>query len=262
MAKDSRTQLTNAIRSNNAEEIERLARDNEDIVNAPDEKGKLPLVQAAWWGKDKAIEVLLKSGAEVNNKDGDETTALKAAVATGNEGIIEALLREHADVNLTDKHGSTPLIAAAMKNNVKVATLLLARGAKIDEPNNKGETALTKAVNLGYVDLVEILLGAGADISLAVEGATIVDIAQEKLGKAVGENKLKYEKIIELLDKEFQKLDIKGDCADERDDSSSGEGGSSSFGELVGPQPGSVLEGEGLSVPPAGQEGSSGSEIV
>ena len=264
MAKDSRTQLTDAIRNNDAEEIKRLARDDNSIINALDENKKLPLVQAAWWGKDKAIEALLKSGAEVNNKDGKGTTALKAAAATGNEGIIEVLLRERADVNLTDKNGSTPLIAAAMKNNGKVATLLLAKGAAIDAQNNKGETALTKAVNLGYPDIVEILLGKGADARLAAEDKTPLDIAQEKLNQAAGEeNKQKYNTIIDLLKKVPQGLDIKGECGDaEPVDLSSGEGGSSSLGELVGQQPGSAIVEEGQYVSAVGQEGSSGSGYV
>ncbi len=71
--------------------------------------GRTLLMQAAGWGVDDTIRLLVKSGARINAQDADGKTALMYAVNKGRDDNARALLTCHADVRLHDKAGATAI---------------------------------------------------------------------------------------------------------------------------------------------------------
>ncbi|MCA7010200.1 ankyrin repeat domain-containing protein [Wolbachia endosymbiont of Tribolium confusum] len=72
--------------------------------------GKLTLLMiAAEYGHEKTVEVLLKKGANVNEKDYFDRTPLHLTVFSGHESVVNALIAAGADVNAVDRDEWTPL---------------------------------------------------------------------------------------------------------------------------------------------------------
>ena len=94
--------LREAIRQGNLEAVRSAIASGAD-VNATDQLGAAPLLDAVWNGQTEVVKMLLDAGAQVN-------------------GI-------HREA------GSTPLFYAAMKNNAAMAQLLLDRGANARAAN-------------------------------------------------------------------------------------------------------------------------------
>jgi len=75
-------------------------------VNARDESGSTPLIEAARWSNDpEVIQVLIDAGADIHARDelGFDVTALvAAAMSTVNPEVVRALVTAGADVNARD----------------------------------------------------------------------------------------------------------------------------------------------------------------
>ena len=69
-------------------------------------------------------------------------TSLIEAVKTGDMQAIEGLIRTGADVHERDEHGWTPLNWAAGKGDARAVALLLERGADVTLTGRDGRTAL------------------------------------------------------------------------------------------------------------------------
>jgi len=82
-------------------------------VNARDFNGGTALENAALAGHLKAVDFLLKKGADVNSKNNDGNTALHAAAFVGRLDIVELLVEKGADINSKNKTGDTPLSSAS-----------------------------------------------------------------------------------------------------------------------------------------------------
>jgi ankyrin repeat protein len=130
--------------------------------------GTSALIQAAKARDGEALAALLKSGAAVNEKEKNGSTALLNAIASQNHGNIQLLLARGADVNAaTNPVGFSPLILAAMRDDLATVSSLIARGAKIDAEDTWGNTALMWAAfsEQANPELVNILLKSGADLN-------------------------------------------------------------------------------------------------
>jgi ankyrin repeat protein len=156
------------------------------------------LIDASRRDDAAAVKALLASGADVNTRSGDGSTALHWAaqnddlamanaligkgakvdaatdlgitplwVAATNSDTAMALrlLEARADPNIAPPTDGTPLMVAARLGNVEVVKALLAHGA---DPNAKeashGQTALMWAAAEAHPDVVRLLLGAHADV--------------------------------------------------------------------------------------------------
>jgi len=103
----------------------RLAgKDGKKGVNSHDDKGITPLCWAAMNGRDKAVEMLLKAGAEVSGKNRDGGTPLHAAAFLGRTSTVKLLLKNEADVNARNLAGDTPLqgVTAEWSEEIKGIT--------------------------------------------------------------------------------------------------------------------------------------------
>jgi uncharacterized protein len=118
------------------------------LVNAYAPDGYMPLGLAAHFGHAATVDLLLRHGADVNQRaqNAMQVQPLHAALAHGNAQvsypIAEALLRAGAAVNGTQENGWTPLQEAAHHGFAALVALLLAHGADPTQANVDGVTAL------------------------------------------------------------------------------------------------------------------------
>ena len=143
--------------------IEKMIQNSPDLINARDEGGNTPLMQAASKGWLMVATFLIEHGADVN---GGETSALICAATAGNRAMVEFLLRRGADVNAKDNYGNAPLNAAVGKKFPTVVEVLLANKANVNLPGGDGNTPLAAAVINKQSKIVESLLAAGANPNL------------------------------------------------------------------------------------------------
>ena len=134
--------------------------DTVEICGAP------PLLIAAKEGHKDIAKNLLKAGADVDKASDDIGTApLIAAVQHGNTTVVEQLLESGADVNTErESDGSTPVLIACLKGLEDVTKLLIRAGADLNKARtDDGTTPLLIAAGKGNESLVKSLLRAGAD---------------------------------------------------------------------------------------------------
>ncbi|KAL2036493.1 hypothetical protein N7G274_010759 [Stereocaulon virgatum] len=124
---------------------------------------------AARAGNLQAVQLLLKAGADVNSRLGDESTALQQAIAKCDADLIKLLIEAGADSNEPNAgiSAETVLQQAAANGDIEVVRLLLAHGADINAPAGRhlGKTALQQAAANGDIEVVRLLLAHGADIN-------------------------------------------------------------------------------------------------
>jgi ankyrin repeat protein len=131
-AKGYNTELMNASRSGNVEQIRTLLKGN-SAVNFGDADGDTALHAAAKHGQVDAIRVLVREGhANIDARDEDAQTPLHLACKKGELGAVRALLEAGADVNAKDKDRWTALHFAAREGSAEVITVLLSKGAKVN----------------------------------------------------------------------------------------------------------------------------------
>ncbi len=136
-------------------------------VDARDENGVTPLIQAVYDGDSEKAAALIEQGADVN---------LKGNCLPGSEE-------------------ATPLVWASKSGYVEVVELLLSKGADIDEKDYFGMTALMRAVMGCHFEVISTLLEHGADVTIpSMSGETARMMASAKSG-------LHSAAIVELLDK-------------------------------------------------------------
>lgn len=97
------------------------------------------------------VEFLLEVGAEVNLRDGNQSTPLMQAAYRASGEIARILIAAGADINAKDDNGYTALMLAAKSANAEVAGELILAGADLDSKDKNGNTALMLATNLTFV---------------------------------------------------------------------------------------------------------------
>ncbi|XP_014228709.1 serine/threonine-protein phosphatase 6 regulatory ankyrin repeat subunit A-like [Trichogramma pretiosum] len=110
---------------------------------------------------------------DVRNKEGH--TPLSLALMSNSNKAVETLLRNGADPNLTNEEGQTPLhMIGGWTREVAVKTFLdisdaVNRPVQVDARDNEGNRPLHVAAKRGSDDAIELLLRRGADPNLANE---------------------------------------------------------------------------------------------
>ena len=159
-------------------------------VNVKDDRGRTPLMVAAYCGNEEIVELLFGYGAAVEARDGNGYTALIIAADKGKEKIVELLLGHSAAVDVKNRLGSSALMRASSNGHKDVVGALLAKGADVDSKDSQGRTPLMNSAYYGNEEIVELLFGYGAAVDARDgKGYTALIIAADK-GK---------EKVVELL---------------------------------------------------------------
>ena len=153
-------------------------------VNQSNEQGYTPLIVAAMQGRESCVELLLDSGAEVDQHMTTEgaATALLAAAQQGHVRCVSMLLAAGGRVNQANENGDVPLGAAAYKGQVACAERILLAGASVDHANARGATPLGLACYGGHAKCAALMLSHGASIDHAADGGRTCMYAASRLG--------------------------------------------------------------------------------
>ena len=100
---ESNIKLNGAIVMGNVDEVKRLIKEGVDIHKKFDlaEKGYNALILAAHFSKAEIVEVLLKAGADINEKTSTGLSILHCVARSpaGNKAVTELLIAKGSDVN-------------------------------------------------------------------------------------------------------------------------------------------------------------------
>lgn len=156
--------MIEAVNTGDEEAVNYYIKSGED-VNQRD--GKPLILLAAEQGSLPVIKSLINAGADVNKTNtANGTTPLMIASLQGNTEIVKELIAAGADINIKDNHGYTAIYLAT--KYPEVLQELIAAGSDINAKNNEGFTALMRAIiygNSNTIDIAETLIAAGADVN-------------------------------------------------------------------------------------------------
>jgi ankyrin repeat protein len=151
-------------------------------VDAADDEGTTPLMQATRGNIREVVTILLEHQATVNLQNKKQESALLIAAEEGHTQITKQLLAKGADVRARDTGGRTALLLGSMNHFAQddLLKLLLAGGADINATDNHGNTALMLAASGGAFQIIETLLAAGSNVNAKnKEGWTALRCARE-----------------------------------------------------------------------------------
>ena len=157
------TPLVDAVRHGDVQSVRALLKTGAD-VNQPEGDGATPLHWAAHGDSIELVRLLLSAGASAQAANDLGTTPLHLAAANGNVATLRLLLEKRADANAAAS-GVTPLMEASRSGSVDAVRLLLAHGAQVNARETaRGQTALMWAVSRQHADIVTVLLENKADV--------------------------------------------------------------------------------------------------
>jgi ankyrin repeat protein len=160
-------------------------------VDACDQWGSTPLINAATGGRTDAVRILLAAGADPRARIYDDRTVLNLAIRGGKPEILELLLEAGANLQ-SPQPNFTPLALACFEGTTAMVELLVARGADVNRRITYGgyrnATPLMYAANAGKIKMVQVLLDGGADArSLDDDGQAAADYARGKRADRIRE---------------------------------------------------------------------------
>jgi len=163
---DGNTPLHIAVLYRNPENLDEILKENLDI-DALNTEGYTPLhLSVRRPDNEKAIELLLQQGADINITDPSGRNALHISVASYQRGYIGFLTSKGIDINSQDNDGNTALHYPLMNvlknklyllNSKETVKILMEEGADPHIRNNKGKSPMDLAVEAGENDLINLL---------------------------------------------------------------------------------------------------------
>jgi ankyrin repeat protein len=139
-----------------------------------------PIAAAAAARDTAAVRALVHQGLDVNEAQGDGTTALHWAAIHGDADLASLLIYAGANVRATTRLGAyTPLYLAARGGHAAVVAALLAAGADPKTVTANGATPLMMAAASGDTRTVTTLVENGSDVNAtdAIKGETALMFA-------------------------------------------------------------------------------------
>ena len=120
---------------------------------------------AAQSGHTETMELLLKYGAKINERDLIGATPLDLAIAAGHIYVVKYLLEKGANPNQDMNPLGSPLLFSTSLGfyNFEIMKLLLEAGANPNSIDFKGNTPLHNVVERGEIEAIKLLLDFGAD---------------------------------------------------------------------------------------------------
>ncbi len=148
-------------------------------INATDNLGNTPLINAASLGQEGAAKLLLKNGAQVEAKNRRGRTALHQAAASGHAKMMTLLLDAGAKIDSVDDLGWTPLMVAIEHGRMEAFRMALDKGAKINAKTRIGVTPLQLAVEFNSEEAFNELLKRNADVRSSRGGSVLPNAANK-----------------------------------------------------------------------------------
>jgi ankyrin repeat protein len=165
-----RTPLLEAVRHERLEVLVLLLGAGAGVNCARRSDGATALMLAAQCGAAHVVAVLLQYGADWRAVNSDGETAAEVARAAHDDGTVAALEAwafEHGDEAETAAGLVRRLVEASSAGDATRVRELLEAGAAVDGADEYGRTALIEASRHNDVAVVAALLGGEADVNLA-----------------------------------------------------------------------------------------------
>lgn len=124
----------------------------------------------------RVVLLLLDAGANVNDRDSTNSTALHRVIEMRDTALFDLLVARGASVDLKNFHHETPLYMAVKTKNSEAARVLLEAGASVADHYKHMDTKLTVAVNNQDKSMIRLLL----DYKVRVNDGTSVHWAARK----------------------------------------------------------------------------------
>ncbi|XP_052812830.1 inversin-like isoform X2 [Mya arenaria] len=145
------------------------------VIDSGDQFGRTPLMFCVLADRLECAELLLKAGAQTNQKDKGGRTALHWAAHKGNVRLLKLVLSKGADCHQKDNEGQTALHLCTRHKSPKCMTLLLRQllPGEIDDQDRNKRTALHWAASYGNLEHVKMLIKQDSNIGIPdIEGKT------------------------------------------------------------------------------------------
>lgn len=167
-------------------ELGRLLQAGADL-NQRDSHQRSAVHLATYARQHEALRMLARAGANMNALEFQKYDPVTIAAVANDEPTLALLFELGASArNITSPYHGTALIAAAHLGHAAVVRRLIDAGAPLDHVNNLHWTALIEAVVLGdggasHTECVRLLLAAGANRLLTDrDGKTALDLARQR----------------------------------------------------------------------------------
>ena len=161
------TELHRCKRGNDSEKAVELVLNDGLDVNSPAFCNRTALLLASPSSSVEFIETLIDLGADVNaQRTDDKVTPLSLATHWYNYMTVRLLLERGADANIADADGLIPLHDAASKGFYDISRLLIKGGSNVNLRSKKGRTPLYLAVQNSHERLIKLLLESKADVCM------------------------------------------------------------------------------------------------
>jgi len=172
---DKGMQLFNAILNKNSNLCKKLIEDENTDPNframGPKNKVWGVLTLAVYQDLPDVTLLLIKAGANIEEKDSSSYTPLLMAARYGYWSVAEVLLKNGANTEAreTAMFSLTPLLMATGFGHVHTVAGLLKYGADIEARSSAKRTALHVATRWNKVDVIKVLLKANANVEAMEE---------------------------------------------------------------------------------------------
>ncbi|XP_076023065.1 dynein axonemal heavy chain 12 [Genypterus blacodes] len=157
-------EIFKAIKDGDEDALNRLSV-HPEILTRVDERGWIPLHEAAVQGKKRVLEIIFSAsplGADQCRTLRGESP-LFLAVVHGLRENVTFLLQNGSNPDLQNDEQDSPLEAAILNDQYDMVTLLLRYNARVDQTGPLNRTALHESAFLGLENFVHLLLESGAN---------------------------------------------------------------------------------------------------
>jgi len=139
-------------------------------------------------GNDELLELVIKNGSDVREKDKDGSDPIGFALSNDRAAAAAILLRHGAEANVEHPEGGTWLSHTIVAGKGDMAKALLEHGAEYDgEPGPDGLSLVAWAIANGNGEVAELLVKAGADVN-----ETLPSPASKAFREKFGSRTFKY----------------------------------------------------------------------
>jgi len=120
-------------------------------------------LSAALNGRKNILELLLKTGINIEAMDRHDQTALHCAAQNGHTEVVALLLANSVNIEPVNGWGETPLHLAARDGHTEVAKLLFSESVNKEAVNKTKRTAFNIASEHGHTEVAKLLFSESAN---------------------------------------------------------------------------------------------------